>query len=425
MPVGRVQVQGVRSRGNDAAVLSSRYLAVIGDSLTERAFGSTPIYWQHGLIGAPMQLIANSGFSGQSIFGLIGQIENDYTAATAPGLIGLPRLALIGLRIGTNTVRGAAGSTGIPLSTQNQENYQTVIDRLLDFAEHVVIFPVPPIGGSSITRNTEVPAYNTFLQGLVSADTTGRLHWIDDCADLVDGSGNVRPEFFDVDELHMNGAGGYQMALTSESAWESLMAELYGPQWRRSRLVTTSADVYPAQSQWASNPTGIGTGGTFGSGWSGTLPNGWRVENNGAGLAGTCSIVAADAGDPNQTPWVRITPTASAAANIALTMPAAGRTITASDPPALEQLVELRGNDFRGFNDFNFWLQAGGQRLTPNARLRWGASIGFNRRVTLQQRHYRTGSTGGTPLLYCYISSPATYGGAMGSIDVRCPSVRG
>ena len=424
--MGRVQTSGVRPRGDEQSALASRYLAVIGDSLTERAFGSTPIYWQHGLIGAPMQLIANSGFSGQTIFGLIAQIENDFRTVSGPGLIGLPRLALVGLRIGTNVVRGAEGSTGIALSAQNESNYLQVINRLLQLSEHVVIFPVPPIGGSSVTRNTQVPGYNAFLQGVVSGDITGRLHWVDDCADLVDGSGNVRPEFFAADELHMNGAGSYQMGLTAEPALRALMAELYGPQWERNRLVRAGGDVYPAHAQWTVNPANEGTTGATSGGWAGQCPAGWSVGTNGAGLAGTVSIVAADAGDPNPVPWVRITPSqAATGANIAVTMGAAGRTVTANDPPFLEQMLEVRGNEIRNFNDLTCWMQAGGVRVTPNARLRWSASAGFNRRATLQQRHHRTGSTGGAVSNVIYITGAASASGAMGSIDLRCWSMRG
>lgn len=414
---------GRRPRGVFPVV--SRLFAVIGDSLTERAFGSTPIYWQNGLLGAPLQLIANCGHSGQSIYGLIGQIERAYTEATAPGMIGLPALGVVGLRIGTNTARGAEGSTGIPLNESNEGYYVTIIDRLLDFAEHVVIFPVPPIGGSVLAKNTAVAGYNTYLQGLVSADTTGRLHWIDDCADLVDGSGNILPQFFISDELHMNGPGGYQMALTAESALTALMVELYGTGWAQSRLVTDAADVYPAQPQWTTNPTNTGTGGTLGSGWTGSCPTGWNVQTNGAAQVGTVGIVAADGGDPNTVPWVRITPTTSAASAIAITMTGAGRTIASGDPAALEHLAEIRFNGMTHYYDLTLWLQSGGSALAPASRLRWGSSIGVNNTVTVQQKHYRTNGSAGTPVNYIYIAGADSYTGDMGSVDIRCWSVRG
>lgn len=425
-------VHGIRARGTPSGqgggqpvdpppggdYLTNRNFAVIGDSLTERAFGSTPIYWQNGLLGAPLKLIANSGFSGQSVFGLISQIDFTYQQATAPGLLGLPPLGLVGVRIGTNTYRFGAAFT-----SSGQADYMSVLNKLKNYAEHVIVFPVPPIGGVTIAKNTVVPVVNAWLQGVCNADP--RLHWIDDCMDLVDSNGNVRPQFFISDELHMNGAGSYQMALTAEAQLSSLLAQLYGPNWRQSRLATNPGDVFPATDNITTNPTNIGTGGTFGSGWSGQLPNGWRVETNGVGLIGVCSIVPAAVTDPNQVPWVRIKPSQSAAANIAVTMTAAPRFIDANVPNPVEIMMEIRGNDFRNFNDLTTWIQAGGQRLTPNARVRWSEFTGMNRVATVQQSHYRTGSSGGTALNYCYITGALSASGEMGSIDIRCWSVRG
>ncbi len=215
------------------------------------------------------------------------------------------------------------------------------------------------------------------------------------------------------------------MALTAEAQLAALLAQLYGPTWRQNRLITNSGDVYPATNNFTSNPTNIGISGTFGSGWSGQLPNGWRVETNGIGLAGNCSIVPAAVTDPNPVPWVRIKPSQSALANIAVTMSAAPRPISGSDPDPVELMLEVRGNDFRNFNDMTVWVQAGGQRLAPNGRLRWSAVTGMNRTATLQQSHFRTGATGGTPLHYCYISGVTSATGEMGSIDLRCWSMRG
>jgi hypothetical protein len=419
-------VHGLRARGDESgqSFITNRAFAVIGDSLTERAFASTPIYWQMGLLGAPLQLIANSGMQGRSILDVKNQIDNDYKLTTGAGFGGLPPLGLAGLRIGTNTVRGAPGSTGIAISSGNQSDYVSILNSMKGYAEHVIVFPVPPIGGSSIAKNTAVAGYNTYLQGLCSSDP--RLHWLDDCTGLVDGSGNVLPQYFDSDELHMNGAGTLQMAITSQPAWEALLADLYGPSWRQSPLVTDAADVYPSTSQWVTNPTNVGETGTFGSGWAGTLPTGWRVETNGTGIGGSCSIVAADAGDPNQVPWVRISPSSSnTGSNISVSVTAAGTTISASVPDPLEQLLEVRGNSLTNFNDLTMWMQAGGQKLTPNARLRWGASIGLNVRGTLRQQHFRTGSTGGSPIIATYIAGAAVASGSMGSIDLRCWSIRG
>ena len=436
--MGRAIVHGVRPRGTPAGqgggspppppptpgLITNRDFAVIGDSLTERAFASTPIYWQNGVMGAPLRSIANSGLQGRSILDVRNQIDNSFLLATGAGFGGLPPLGVAGLRIGTNNVRGAAGSTGIPISAGNQADYQWILNRMKEYAEHIIVFPVPPIGGFAIARNTAVAGYNTFLQGLCASDP--RLHWIDDCFGLVDANGNVLPQFFDSDELHMNGLGSLQMALDAKPQLEALMLLLYGSSWNTSRLVTDPSDVFPTQPQWVVNPTNVGTSGTFGSGWSGTAPAGASITTNGVGIGGTVSIVPADVGDPNQVPWMRITPTsANTGSNISIQLAASGRTITSSDPDRLEQLLEVRGNGLLNYRDLTFWLQAGGLRRTPNARLRWGASTPLNARATLQQSHHAIATGTGAPIIVIYIQAGAVASGPMGSIDLRCMSIRG
>lgn len=400
----------------------SNLAAVIGDSLTEHNYGSTPIYWQLGRLGGPLDLIANSGHSGQSVFGLIGQIENSYRAATAPGLIGLPALGWLGVRIGSNGVRDFAGTgPGQTLTSGIQTNYTDLFNRMKDFAQHLIVFPIPPIGGVSIVKNTQVPIWNAWLKSVCDADP--RMHWIDDCTDMVDGSGNIIPEYFKVDELHMTGPGSYQMGLTAKPLLEALFAnQAYG----RAPLVISSADIYPAQPQWTTNPTNVGTGGTFGTGWSGSLPTGWRVDNNGGSNIGVSSIVAADVGDTNTVPWVRLTPSVAVASNISVTMTGAGRYISDIDPDTMEQLIEVRFNGLRTFSALEAWAQSTGNKFTKVGKLYWSGTTGADGTVVLRQRFYRFGtSVGGTPSNYIYIGSSAAFSGAMGSIDIRCWSVRG
>lgn len=337
-------------------------------------------------------------------------------------MIGLPALGWVGVRIGTNNVRDFEGDgPGTALSGSFQANYMSVFARLKDFAEHIIVFPVPPIGGNVVMKNTQVPLWNSWLESVCAADP--RLHWIDDCADLVDGSGNVIPEFFAVDELHMAGPGQYQMGLTAQPLLEALFAN---QAYSRAPLITDSADVYPAQPQWTTNPTSVGTSGTFGSGWSGSCPTGWRVENNGGSNVGVVSIVAADGGDANTVPWVRLTPSVAVASNIAVTMTGAGRAITAIDPAEAEQLIEIRFNGFTTFSVLEAWAQASGNKFTKVAKLKWSGTTGADGAVVLRQRFYRNGtSVGGTPSNYIYIGSSEAFSGAMGSIDIRCWSVRG
>lgn len=415
LPWGSVPAAGV-----------SRVVAIYGDSLTEHSFGATPWYAQMGLLGAPLQIILNGGISGLGVGGLLAQLAHSWLDPY-PGLAGIPNLGWVAFRIGTNYVRDYAGGSGAAITAGLQQQYSDIITALLaaNGSPHVIVFPVPPIGGVTTVKNTQVASYNTFLQSLVAANPT-RLHWIDDCSGLTDGSGNIVPAYFDSDELHFSAAGATRMALTAESQFAALFAN----QGYTSPLVTSSADVYPAQPQWNPNPTNIGTGGSLGSGWTGQAPNGYTVYTNGSGYSGTVAVIAADVGDANQAPWMRITPTSvQGGSTIGITFSGAGRALSSSDPYDFEQCSQIRFVNFDGtkLSQVRAWMQAAtGGKVTEESKLRFGGS-GLNRTFTLQQKYRRlVPSASGAISHYIYIEgATASFSGSMGSIDIRCISVRG
>lgn len=405
----------------------ARTAAVIGDSLTEEAYGATPWYWMNAMSGAPFQLIQNSGHAGQSISGLIGQIDLDWIDLSGGpmGLAGMPTVGWIFLRIGTNTARGAAGSTGVPIDGGAQADYNAVIAKLLLQCEHLVLLPVPPIGGYALAKNTAVAGYNAYLKSLVLADATGRLHWIDDCADLVDASGNILNGYFNPsDELHFYPPAQYQAALTAQPQIAALLAN----QSYSSQLSTSAADVYPAQPQWIVNHMNAGSGGSVGAGFTGTLPLSMVAGCTG-GNAGALSIVAADAGDPNTTPWLRVTMSSCVSGGeFQLGWDCAGRTVTSSDPQDIETLAQIRFNnvDATKVGEIKFRMLSGPYELPKPARLQFGGvSSLINRTVTLQKKQHRKDTNASTPTAnYCQILTSAT-GTAVGSIDIRCHTNRG
>jgi len=403
----------------------SSLTAFFGDSLTAHHTWC-PHYWTLGLLGAPLDVVRNGGFNGQSILGLSTQLDTSWDAAPA-GLSGAPALGWIFLRIGSNNARGAEGSVGVPLGSYGA-NYDSVITKCLAAAEHVVIFPVPPIGGDAVTKNLYISQYNDYLQAKVAANPT-RLHWIDDCADLTVPGGAVDPTFFIADELHFSGAGMIRCAQTAQPQLVALFAE----QGYASALITDAADVYPAQPQWVVNPLNTGTSGTRGSGWtgSGSLPTGVHVASNGAGMSGTADLVAADGGDANTTPWLRITPSASQSGSaVAITYAGDGRSYGASDPAELEQTMEVRVTGWNGnaINRLRAWMQAGGQQITAEQILAMNEAASASGTVTLRHTYKRPAASSGvtgvqTTTHYIYLdgagSSPA------GTIDIRCLGVRG
>lgn len=433
---GAVGVTGALDLGTDLirapAAGVARTAFIIGDSITEHNYGATPIYNQNGMMGAKsLQIIHNAGHSGQSISGLVSQIELDWedvAGGGAMGLIGMPSVGWGFLRIGTNNARGAFNSVGVAIDAGMQADYVSIINRMLDFAEHVVLLPVPPIGGFSLTKNTAVPSYNAYLRSLVLADATGRLHWVDDCSDLIDGSGNIIDGYFNPgDELHPYPPGQWQMALTAEAQLTALLAN----QTYTSDLVSSSSDVYPAQPQWVDNPTNVGTGGTVGTGLTGSAPNSTTAFCGPGSAAGTVAIVAAAGGDPNTVPWVRLTPsTVSASGYFGLEYTGSGRTVTSTDPLDLEQMVEVRFNgiDPTYVDEAQIEMRVGAYELPKRARLQfggWGSTI--SRTMVLRQKIHRKDSNAdnGTRVCKLQILTSANFTGSVGSVDFRCFSIRG
>lgn len=399
----------------------------IGDSITEENYGACPWTMALAMLGgnAP-QIIHNAGHAGQSISGLISQIDLDWIDLTggAMGLDGMPTTGWGFLRIGTNNVRGAEGSTGVPIDGGTQADYVSVITKLLTYCEHLVIFPVPPIGGLTLAQNTAVAGYNAYLRSLVLADATGRLHWVDDCADLVDGSGDVKAGYMHpTDELHPFPPGMYRMAMTALPQ----LVELFGAQTYTSGVSTDAADVYPTQPQWVGNHTNTGAAGTLGSGITGTAPTGWDVScSSGAGCA--VSIVAADVGDSNTVPWLRFTPSAGASAGyIGADITGGGAAVTSSSPVDIEQIAEVRFNsvDATKIAEVTLALQVGSYYLPKDARIRvdgWDEGTITRTWHLRKATHRRDNNAGGgsTVRNKFVIQTNAFSGGGAGSVDVRC-----
>lgn len=404
--------------GGGGTPATNNLVAITGDSLTEHAFGVAPIYWANGLLGAPLELIANTALAGQTVLGCYNQLANNYTD-TYPGWVGLPRLGWGMCRIGTNAARYGTPVTGYT------STIDLLIDRMLDAADHVVLFPVPPAGGSSLpSQASAVASFNSYFQSKVAANPE-RLHWIDDCVNVRDGAGNVLPAFFDPDEVHQNGYGCYQMGVDGAAGLSALLAS-YG---YTSPVSTNPADVFPAQPQWVPNHTNAGTSGTAVAPVTGTVPTGWTVTTNGAGLGAAVSIVAADVGDANATPWLRITPSAvQANSSLVITRAGSGRAFSTVDPVRFDQIMQIRLNAFDAskWARLRTWMQDGtSNKVTLESVLQMGGGP-ITKTVTLRQNYLRRyPAASGTPTLNTYLVGRTSFSGAMGSIDIRCHTIRG
>jgi len=415
-----------QSNGAPAAGVA-RTFAMIGDSMNSHSFGGGAIRWVNGLLGAPFQILANSAFNGRTLAQLSTEMGNDYTAATAPGLDGLPALGWLFIEIGTATARGTDIGPGNSLTPTYEGYYETIVTDALTRAEVVVLGGLQPLGGlGGIDNKSAVFAeWNAYLQNLAETHPSGRVYYVYDGADLADVDGVILTEFYLGDYGHNNSAGNRQRALSSLTQWQALLAN----QTYASPLITDPAYVYPTYDQWNPNHVNDGTGGTFGSGWSGTCPDDMRIEGNGAGTGGTVAIVAADVGDANQTPWVEVTPTSSqSGSNISISFTGSGRTITTTDPETLEQLIEVEFIGLQNHYGLATWIQASGAlKLTEVAlEIGWAATETLTESLILEQKLYRQnpGATGSTTH-YIYVAGGATASGSMGKFRFRNATVEG
>lgn len=400
--------------------------ATIGDSNMEDAFRSCVVYSMLGLIGAPVKIVANSGKSGVTFQDLVTQIDELYTNGANPGLAGLPPLGMIVIQAGTNGLRNA---TSMP---SDQAGYiATLIAKAKLLAQYVCFITMPPAGPPAGTEGTAIlagyPVVRAHLRSIAASDS--RVSVFDPWGAVLDASrANIIPRFFLADRYHPSYDAAPHVGMAGAPQLEYFLSN---QGFSRAPLVTNPADVYPAQPQWINNPTAAGNV-SFSGVWSGNLPTGWSISTNGSGIGGTTEIVPATTVDPTDTnpvPWVRITPNSSVTfGQISLTFTASGRTVTAVDPDTLEQLLEVKVEGLQNFNVLEYWLQNNaGNKLTTVAYFgldREGLSVPP---AVLRREFKRAGSTaGGTPFIgVVYIYSVVAGSGSMGSILVRCPSVRG
>lgn len=389
--------------------------ALIGDSLTDPAFGYTTFYWINGVLDGVLKVIANAGVSGDTVSAVLARVDNAYTDAS-PGLAGLGTLGRIFVRIGTNDARSSTAIAGA-LTTA----YNSLMAKLAGYASKVVVLAVPPL--DTATPNARVQDYNAFLAANYNS---GQFTFVDDCTNVRDGSNNQIGAYFQ-DGVHFNNTGICIVGLDGGAALSSVITGYSSP------LVTNPNDTYAfdhSTKQWFKNPTITGTGGTKGSGISGTVADNIAVNPNGAGVAATCSIVAADVGDPNIVSWQRIAITqGSTGTSLQISSTCEGRTITTLDPTSLDMIMEIRLNAFDSnkLQWLEAWVQGpDGEKLTKGKlRLENGT---LTETVTLRHAIPRTTPANQASATF-FLEAPFTgnFGPAasIGSFDFRCVSIRG
>lgn len=402
-----------------SAPLSPRLL-LVGDSLTSLSYGSLhPYTWTIGLNGGVLQPVANIAIAGNTVADILARIDNLYTDAS-PGAAGLGTLGMFFLRAGTNDTRGGAS-----INSTIQTAYTNLITKLLTYCARGVVFAVPPI--SSPESGAGVGSFNSWLSTYCAGDS--RLHYCDDCTTVNNGSGAWASGYVPGDGIHTINAGSYRMGIDGGAALASHLAAFN----LSSPVSTDGDDVYPAQPQWVPYHLMAGTGGSTSLAGGGSVATGWSVGGAGSNINGTCEKVAADGGDPNQTPWQRISPTQiqdnGTDGGIGIGVTLSGRTITSSDPNPLDVVIEARMNAlatqrFRYFRAYVYG--ASNEELTPPMFLRMGegpTTATIVMRCAIPRSGTKTSHS--SAQLVANLCPSESFTGSMGSIDFRCATVRG
>lgn len=410
-----------------AAGMSNKTL-LYGDSLTEDAFRSTFWYWANGLMGAPLDIVANSGVSGRSLGDMDNEFNNNYLDAGGhPGCSGISGLGLIIIMGGTNGWRGAGPVSSVDSGTIASIN--SLIAKAKTKAQYVLWVSMPPIVTSIVGGNPSAPGYprntlNDQIRSIIAADSSGRVSFLEPHSLTTDGAGSGIASMFQPDGYHWGPLGTYTTAVGAQAG---LTAYLANQGYPSAPLITDPAHVYPAFPQWVTNPAMTGSVAVTG-GFTGALPTNWAIGAYGAGAhGGVLTIRAADVGDPNQRPWLRIKPSASYNSQaVTFEITAAGRAITSGDPASFAQMMEVNFVGLQNFERLEFSLQNQfGNRFSIMSYLPVPAA-GLTARTTMRNNFHTAGfAGGGTPRLNAMLWGLNNATGEMGYFEVRCPSIEG
>lgn len=400
------------AHGRGAPIYALPYAALMGDSLTDYAYGLTSWFGLNGGNGGRVELLANCGVSGNSIQNMLSRVNNDYTAsppglAGIAGAFGISKLGYVVIRAGTNNVRGGGA---MPTSEMT-----SLLNACAAYADRVIILSIPPV--ENVSGNAESIIGNTWLENFAAANPSV-FRFVNDSDGMRLTGGEQDAQFF-ADDVHPNHlgvgvlvAGGYP----NVSDWLGAYA---------SPLSTDPADIYPAQPQWVVNPTMSGTSGTKPAGYTGTVATGLTI----LGLTGTASIIAADGDDVNQTPWQRIVVASSSGSSpLSVKVANQGRTMSSTDPAALEVMFEVRFTevDTTKINSVSTYVQADTtESISPGAVINLEPFTTVSETFVMRVKRPRTGSSSPTALNFYINFGGAAFTGGAGSVDLRCITIRG
>lgn len=375
-------------------------IVVAGDSLTDW----TPAFpWGLGILGYSSPVVYNAGIASNTIQDLINRWSSDVLAKNP---------AIVMLRIGTNSLSLS--------DSVFRSQYQTLLDSLEGNGIFGIVLAIPPRFDDTTHKAV---GHNAWLASQCAAKP-GKFVFVADSVDLGDANYDVIPAYFQegANGVHMNGKGMYHQGIRQAAALQSVLT-------RVSPLITDGTDTYaqnPASNQWVSNPLMAGSG----------TPTDWTLSTGGSGTSASGSIVAADAGDANQTPWYRASIASFGAVdhtvtfNHYLTHPAVAADL--NTVKRVDIAFECRFNSINGAlaKSLNIDCRAGSSRIAPQFGMQFPEDEMVSRTITVRTALGRgeEGTTvdaysANTLKLEIYLGARAA-GTNVGSIDIRRVSAR-
>lgn len=389
-------------------VLAGRGI-LLGDSLTALTYQSTGARWGLALTGKHPLIGYNAGVTNNTLQDIINRVSADVVARS-------PRFVL--LRAGTN-------SLGLSAATFEAQ-YRTLLDMLLGAGIFIFVHAIPPKSGIS---GEAIVALNGWLSGQCAADPA-HLKYVDDSIDIGDVSYNYLPAYY-IDGIHMSGAGAYAQGKRMAPVLLSRLANI--------DPLISEGDADP--NQWVVNPFNTGTGGG-GYYASGTIPTGWGVSCNGVSSNGAnCSIIAADALDANQTPWLRVelvggVSNGTTSISTGLVNPAIAANVATYK--RIDAVIEARlvGLDMTKIESISLNVSDSGVLVMPPNKLPCAGGLGtISEHLVLRNSYARDEGVNGPVSPASHITNSldmgisigfnASFATSIGHIDIRRASARG
>lgn len=393
-------------------------VGVAGDSLTDTQYDSGGYRLGFPLTMFPPRVTFNAGWQAQTIEDLANRFQAVINA--------FPNIAVWVIRIGTNG----------PGSNTYQYQFERLFVMLKASGKKAIFHAIPPRATTTGVDSAFI-AENAWVKARCESDS-GSFQYIEDSQDMGD-SHYVVLSGYTIDGTHMNGKGVRAQALRMAPRFLAILPHT-------DPRITDGADKYPSNgtsTQYVQNPLMAGTAGTKQGSVTGTVPSNWDISSYGGGTSCAVSIVAADVGDANQTPWMRYSSIVSGGASHALlAVPQLQHPAIAADGTIVrfDVIAEVRFNsiDATPFDGIGLFPNVAGAAAGPGGRINMnGLSTTINDQMVFRTSLPRTqqDNSGNSRPLAAYAANSlgltigvnfnAAQATIAGSIDIRCVSFRG